>query len=1247
MADENEVLFKIAADLSKLEPQFKDLSDFWKKHNEEIAKGEKAIDNYANNTVKSYEKVNNTIKKNVGQIGSEAKTVQNLEKTFEKLNDTASESFDTTKVKEFETLLNTISRDIGNVGQLNLTTEDLDTLTQKLSGTKDDFESLNVLIEFFEQKIQESSKVTVDSVDAIQKKIEETKLNIFETSKFIKEINKQIENTAPGRVQANLIGERNAAKKALDEEIISLKDYQNQLKAAKEANVSLFTELRKVKDEMAQLEIEGKRDSARWKELSEQSKKYGEAIRVTNEELRRTTSSTQGLDNLIGAAKGIVAAFSAAEGARALFGEGAEDLQKTLVKLNGAISLLYGLQTIQTEITKKETLAGKAYSAVQKQIAIATDSTAKSTLRLRAALNLLGIGLIVSAIALLVTHWKDIAKFVGIISDESERLNEVNKQANDIYGEQIAELKILTDRVKEGGLSFKEKAEAVETYNTSLKDTFGTVNDYQELEKRLIEQGAAYIKYLELKARAEAAYQLAIEKTKEALLKRTDTEVKFTDLLSSIGPGGAFIPPSVVATVRNQRQASELEEGADALLKIQRDTLKQMEELAKEMGLVLADPAKKLSDDAKKISSLFEELIRKQKQLKIQLIENDQEREKAGLLEQFEAEKQAYAKQISELKATEEQKRKLREEFNKLYSEQTGLAYEELQRKLADIDKKYADELEKVQLNALRAIDSVLLGDDERDRKAIIEKWDTIRKEIQDQIDKTNDEFSKETLTILLDQVNVQQGNELGTFDLETGIKRIDREKEIAETILKIYQKNTKDILKDENLRELQLLELQRNYLSQLLTVYKNSLANDEQKSAFQSLIDQLQTSVNPSEIADIGKRLRAAFGDETAEDILKVVEALKDVQKEIDTTQSKIKTGFAKVIQDISEWTSSLDSFSKKLAETIGLEGKEAEDFAKSISFAIQSTFDSLNSIFQAEIDQRKKKIESIQESIDAVEDQLDRERELYEQGFANNYDLRRKDLEDLKARKQQEEEELKKAQKRKAALAKTELVLDSISQLTNLITAASNIFKWASKIPFVGIPLAVGLIATMFGAFAIAKGKAFQAIGQGQSFRKGLAEGPVNLKGPKHEEGGFGVYNSRSGEKVAEFEDDEDVFVVNRQQRSKYKHILDALIADAKGRASIDSTLEGYYHKPKLGETTTAIVKHVNMVTVKAENIKKEASAKNEDTLQELKKLNDNFTKEFEGHRREREEQTHAWETPEHFYVKKGRKTKRYTKK
>lgn len=194
--------------------------------------------------------------------------------------------------------------------------------------------------------------------------------------------------------------------------------------------------------------------------------------------------------------------------------------------------------------------------------------------------------------------------------------------------------------------------------------------------------------------------------------------------------------------------------------------------------------------------------------------------------------------------------------------------------------------------------------------------------------------------------------------------------------------------------------------------------------------------------------------------------------------------------------------------------------------------------------------------------------------------------------------------------------------------------------------MPLAIGLIGTMFGAFAIAKTKAFQAIGQGQNFRKGLQEGRLELQGPKHEDKGFGLYNSKTGQRIAEFEDGEDVLVLNPVQKKKYKRVIDALIADAQGRGNIDSTLEGYYAIPETGKQTLQVVKHVNEISIKAQKSKQEHHAKEESLVKEIKSFKESYEREFAGYKRERDDQIHTWETDTHIFVKKGNLTKKYRK-
>jgi hypothetical protein len=83
-------------------------------------------------------------------------------------------------------------------------------------------------------------------------------------------------------------------------------------------------------------------------------------------------SDTKGLDGLISAAQGLAGAYGIAQGAAQLFGDDNEDLQKTFVKLQAAMTVIQGLQAIQNALQKESaatqlilTVREKALSAIQ------------------------------------------------------------------------------------------------------------------------------------------------------------------------------------------------------------------------------------------------------------------------------------------------------------------------------------------------------------------------------------------------------------------------------------------------------------------------------------------------------------------------------------------------------------------------------------------------------------------------------------------------------------------------------------------------------------------------------------------------------------------------------------------------------------------------------------------------------------------------------------------------------------------
>lgn len=138
----------------------------------------------------------------------------------------------------------------------------------------------------------------------------------------------------------------------------------------------------------------------------------------------------------------------------------------------------------------------------------------------------------------------------------------------------------------------------------------------------------------------------------------------------------------------------------------------------------------------------------------------------------------------------------------------------------------------------------------------------------------------------------------------------------------------------------------------------------------------------------------------------------------------------------------------------------------------AFKGFFNDLTSLFTSGIDSQIAKIDELvakqDEKISELEDQIEQEEEAVEAGLSNNLTSLQTQLDEENAKR---EESLAQKQALEKKAAKAQLVNDLVQQSSSLITASAGIFKAMSSIPFVGVPLAIGFIATMFAAFAKSK--------------------------------------------------------------------------------------------------------------------------------------------------------------------------------
>lgn len=175
-----------------------------------------------------------------------------------------------------------------------------------------------------------------------------------------------------------------------------------------------------------------------------------------------------------------------------------------------------------------------------------------------------------------------------------------------------------------------------------------------------------------------------------------------------------------------------------------------------------------------------------------------------------------------------------------------------------------------------------------------------------------------------------------------------------------------------------------------------------------------------------------------------------------------------------------------RSLWDILGITDPEGQ---KGLEDAAKSIVDSLSQIADARLKEAEAATAAADAKVKAAEDAYNKEKDAAEKGLANNLSIRKRELD--AATRQQEEAQKQEAKARRAAI-----LLDSVSQVSGLITASANIFKATSVLGPFGVGIGIAAIALMIGAFVKAKADALKAV---PKLRKG-----GKIEGRTHEHGG-----------------------------------------------------------------------------------------------------------------------------------------------
>lgn len=908
-----------------------------------------------------------------------------------------------------------------------------------------------------------------------------------------------------------------------------------------DAAKGLKQELTSLTQQMALMKVNGEDNSAEYQKMAERAAQLKDAMMDAQTEVKAMSSDTEQLDATMGATSALSGGMGAFNSALALTGSNSETASEAQKGLGATIGIVSGATAIQNALQKESNLMvgvgilqSKALAkaeAYERLVKIKGTAATKGATVAQAAFNIVAYAnpYVLLAVALITVVGALVAFAAGSnkASKEQTKLNKALAAQLD-YLEAISEAqkRVSDERIQ----SIENELEIAKAQNASNEEIRALEDKiYNERVKAHAQQMENY--------KTQIAQQ-TVNQRKLEMLQKTLLQLQQAQ---AAGKNRLTVDVDLDGKVERQKidKAIEAVQG-------QIDNLGRSVDIAVELKTEGADIAKERAvqlaqrrNEARQQAKTETDILRQSQDARIALIQDSYKREQITL-------KAAANRQIADIKTRLETESNLTVSMRKRLNEQIKAIQTKYYRDLQDLQNEFTmlgiaaiRETEDLQI-ALMADGAAKQREElrvsyEREfediNNALVTERDlteTQREEMYKQLELLADKYRKDMAELEAD-ITVDQLNADATrLQLRLDAAKEGSQEEIDLQIALLQKQREIELAENAQAAE-DVRQSEADINAKWDAVILKQTTEMTKNRALMLLDAQQELAASEFDLLDRNERQKTQFQLQMEKERLQKILEL-DAAAGLKMTEQERQT-IVNTINAIEKESKRLPY--NNLYELLGI-GLDNEQ-QNALNTAISSVKDSIDSIIESWNQAADAALEAANAQVDAAQKALEAQIEARNAGYANEVETAQKELELAKKNQQKAQQDKQKAQQAQARI-------DTLTQMSSLITASANIWSAMGGIPIVGPALAIASIAAMWGSFALSKVKAAQVAGQTEQYGEGTVE---LLDGGSHASGkdiDMG-YNPKT-RKHRRAEGGEFFAVINKRNSRKYRNIIPDVI-------------------------------------------------------------------------------------------------------